>query len=255
MTPDWAAGPITVPYASFGDPQSLNLYAYGGNNPNSAIDLDGHDYGASMGSNDSNSWPGTQSQGPTVDGAPNLPHPQIADVNVCVNGNCGTLSDPTYDAAQSNGKFGTNAPTLLQLMLARNGFGGYMRILITDSNGKVIGYAIYVQDTDNATLLAQAMNKTGVQSITNPCFIGGFYAASAVGAVAAGDTLAAGEIGEAGTAIRTAAQASKTLQAVDRAKWWLGIAGLYEVATGKATQAWNWATGKAAAGCNAMQSW
>jgi RHS repeat-associated protein len=28
MTPDWAARPTTVPYAVFGDPQSLNLYAY-----------------------------------------------------------------------------------------------------------------------------------------------------------------------------------------------------------------------------------
>ena len=44
MTPDWAAGPITVPYASFGDPQSLNLYAYVRNDPNTGIDLDGHDY-------------------------------------------------------------------------------------------------------------------------------------------------------------------------------------------------------------------
>jgi RHS repeat-associated protein len=43
MTPDWAAAPISVPYAQFGDPQSLNLYAYVGNNPNTGIDLDGHD--------------------------------------------------------------------------------------------------------------------------------------------------------------------------------------------------------------------
>ena len=28
MTPDWAAKPTTVPYASFGDPQTLNLYTY-----------------------------------------------------------------------------------------------------------------------------------------------------------------------------------------------------------------------------------
>jgi len=29
MTPDWAARPTAVPYAVFGDPQSLNLYGYG----------------------------------------------------------------------------------------------------------------------------------------------------------------------------------------------------------------------------------
>ena len=42
MTPDWAARPATVPYAVFGDPQSLNLYGYVGNRPSSKIDIDGH---------------------------------------------------------------------------------------------------------------------------------------------------------------------------------------------------------------------
>lgn len=42
MTPDWAAKPTTVPYASFGDPQTLNLYAYVRNNPVSRADADGH---------------------------------------------------------------------------------------------------------------------------------------------------------------------------------------------------------------------
>jgi RHS repeat-associated protein len=44
LTPDWAGSPTAVPYASFGDPQSLNLYAYVRNDPNTGIDLDGHDY-------------------------------------------------------------------------------------------------------------------------------------------------------------------------------------------------------------------
>ena len=43
MTPDWAAKPITVPYANFGNPQSLNLYSYVVNKPLSLIDDDGHD--------------------------------------------------------------------------------------------------------------------------------------------------------------------------------------------------------------------
>ncbi len=42
MTPDWAAAPTAVPYATFGDPQTLNLYAYVNNNPNTGIDFDGH---------------------------------------------------------------------------------------------------------------------------------------------------------------------------------------------------------------------
>jgi RHS repeat-associated protein len=42
MTPDWAAKPTAVPYAVFGNPQSLNLYAYVLNNPLSKKDPDGH---------------------------------------------------------------------------------------------------------------------------------------------------------------------------------------------------------------------
>jgi RHS repeat-associated protein len=42
MTPDWAAKATAVPYAVFGNPQSLNLYSYVLNNPLSRVDPDGH---------------------------------------------------------------------------------------------------------------------------------------------------------------------------------------------------------------------
>jgi RHS repeat-associated protein len=42
MSPDWDAKPITVPYASFGDPQTLNLYTYVENAPLNKVDADGH---------------------------------------------------------------------------------------------------------------------------------------------------------------------------------------------------------------------
>ncbi len=42
MTPDWAAKPTSVPYANFGNPQSLNLYGYVQNNPTTMGDPDGH---------------------------------------------------------------------------------------------------------------------------------------------------------------------------------------------------------------------
>jgi len=44
MTPDWAGKPTAVPYANFGDPQSLNLYGYVLNNPLGKTDSDGHDF-------------------------------------------------------------------------------------------------------------------------------------------------------------------------------------------------------------------
>lgn len=42
ISPDWSANQDPVPYARLDDPQSLNLYTYGGNNPLIHIDADGH---------------------------------------------------------------------------------------------------------------------------------------------------------------------------------------------------------------------
>jgi RHS repeat-associated protein len=42
LSPDWSAKAEPVPYAKLDDPQSLNLYAYVGNNPLTHVDLDGH---------------------------------------------------------------------------------------------------------------------------------------------------------------------------------------------------------------------
>jgi RHS repeat-associated protein len=43
MSPDWSGNLETVPFADFGNPQSLNLYSYVQNNPMSQTDPDGHD--------------------------------------------------------------------------------------------------------------------------------------------------------------------------------------------------------------------
>jgi RHS repeat-associated protein len=42
LSPDWAAMATPVPYAKLSDPQTLNLYAYVGNNPLTRFDADGH---------------------------------------------------------------------------------------------------------------------------------------------------------------------------------------------------------------------
>jgi RHS repeat-associated protein len=44
MSPDWDGKPTTVPYADFGDPQSLNLYSYVRNSPIVRVDAHGHDF-------------------------------------------------------------------------------------------------------------------------------------------------------------------------------------------------------------------
>jgi RHS repeat-associated protein len=53
MSPDWSAKLMPVPYAKLDNPQTLNLYAYVGNNPLSRIDADGH-YEISCGSGSKN---------------------------------------------------------------------------------------------------------------------------------------------------------------------------------------------------------
>jgi RHS repeat-associated protein len=47
LSPDWSANEEPVPYAKLDNPQSLNLYAYVGNNPLTSADLDGHEPGIS----------------------------------------------------------------------------------------------------------------------------------------------------------------------------------------------------------------
>ncbi|HET9281579.1 MAG TPA: RHS repeat-associated core domain-containing protein, partial [Candidatus Angelobacter sp.] len=42
VSADWSATPVPVPYADFGDPQSLNLYGYVRGLPTSRVDADGH---------------------------------------------------------------------------------------------------------------------------------------------------------------------------------------------------------------------
>ena len=42
VSADWSSTPVPVPYADFGDPQSLNLYSYARGLPTSRIDADGH---------------------------------------------------------------------------------------------------------------------------------------------------------------------------------------------------------------------
>jgi RHS repeat-associated protein len=42
VTPDWEEKPSSVPYASLGDPQTLNLYSYVRGLPTTKVDLNGH---------------------------------------------------------------------------------------------------------------------------------------------------------------------------------------------------------------------
>jgi RHS repeat-associated protein len=58
LSPDWSPQAEAVPYASLGNPQSLNLYGYAGNNPLRNIDLDGHIYNGQCDSGENTSCMG-----------------------------------------------------------------------------------------------------------------------------------------------------------------------------------------------------
>jgi RHS repeat-associated protein len=45
LSADWSSIPVAVPYANLNNPQTLNLYAFVNDNPESFADLDGHDPG------------------------------------------------------------------------------------------------------------------------------------------------------------------------------------------------------------------
>jgi hypothetical protein len=42
MSPDWSSAPVPIPYADLANPQSLNLYGYARDNPETYTDPDGH---------------------------------------------------------------------------------------------------------------------------------------------------------------------------------------------------------------------
>jgi RHS repeat-associated protein len=108
LSPDWSETPDTVPYAEFENPQTLNLYSYGNNNPVTYNDPDGH------------------------------------SVRICTdNGNggtqCNTVDNPTYTQAAGGDNGGLNVPSEREVEANGGGF-------ITDSSGNVVGVLTYIVD-------------------------------------------------------------------------------------------------------------
>ncbi|MBV8207818.1 MAG: RHS repeat-associated core domain-containing protein, partial [Acidobacteria bacterium] len=108
MSPDWAARPTAVPYAVFGDPQSLNLYGYVRNDPVTNADPDGHDPGehtaaTAGGATSCRPSPdhGCSSEGTGDPDAKDQPENSPAVQNLVA----------AQDAAMANGKYAPNTPT------------------------------------------------------------------------------------------------------------------------------------------------
>lgn len=109
MSPDYSAYPDAVPFADFGNPQSLNLYSYVLNNPLTGADPSGHDV-------------------------------QLCTTDSYGNQNCNIVSNDQYTAAQQGNNGSLNVPSLNTV--GTNGSGN-----ITDSNGNTVGTATYVPNS------------------------------------------------------------------------------------------------------------
>jgi RHS repeat-associated protein len=95
MSPDWADKPTSVPYANFGDPQSLNLYGFVINNPVSKQDSDGHMMSLAQ---EKESWDGSAGSQSELDG-PVTPDSQLTTVITATHG------DGTFSTTVDNGEF------------------------------------------------------------------------------------------------------------------------------------------------------
>jgi RHS repeat-associated protein len=120
MTPDWASKPTAVPYATFGNPQTLNLYDYVENNPNTGIDVDGHV--------DPNSG-----QNPSADGAGN--QAGKAD-SKAIEGESGHL-DAALKGTSVTLSIGVGAAVKVTLGPVKLELEGAAKFDITGSNGKL----------------------------------------------------------------------------------------------------------------------
>lgn len=78
LSPDWAAAAEAVPYAIYGSPQTLNLYAFVGNNPLSNTDPDGHQNGQRVQCGGQGQGSGSTSGSCGAGGSPGADHPAQA---------------------------------------------------------------------------------------------------------------------------------------------------------------------------------
>ncbi len=100
LSPDWDAKPTAVPYASFGDPQTLNLYAYVENAPLNRVDADGHD-GEPDAGGVKNNWLATPYDLPAC-GAGSITAPACTDaINSADLGSAGNVEEANAEAQYS----------------------------------------------------------------------------------------------------------------------------------------------------------
>lgn len=157
MSPDFSDDPDTVPYAEFENPQTLNLYNYGRNNPLTNNDPDGHDV-------------------------------QICTPYGAGGQDCKTISNDQYAAGQY-GNVGLKVPTLDQVGMNGNGSGQFNATNITNTGGNVVGTATYVPDNEATDYYANRIGygvvSTASRGVTQVTAVAGAVYGAAGGAAIA----------------------------------------------------------------------
>jgi RHS repeat-associated protein len=95
LSPDWSATAEPVPYASLGSPETLNLYAYVSDNPESFADPDGH-----------------HKQKPdAISGDENQTGKAQQQISATASGNTVTITTSSFDPQTGNGAITTETRT------------------------------------------------------------------------------------------------------------------------------------------------
>jgi RHS repeat-associated protein len=235
LSPD----PSGLAAVSLANPQSWNRYAYVLSNPLALVDPLGldciylHDDGTAPVVKEGDCWD-ENDDGYYVDGTVTNGDAQVYGDSVSV----------TYDVNGNPGGYFCEG----DCAVSDNIFGGGSSVATSSGNS---GNNIDLPTLDNrANALAQAMDKTGVQALKNPCTAAAFYAGSATTGVIGGGYASVATNGSIFPEMNSAwlansyyiAKANALIQRVDRLKLAGYIFGTVEL-LGKAAKA----------GCDAMQ--
>ncbi|MGA2832005.1 MAG: RHS repeat-associated core domain-containing protein [Terracidiphilus sp.] len=141
LSPDWASDPTAVPYATYANPQTLNLYNYMRNNPLGGVDPDGH------------------CGGPDDPCSDNLSVGQVTNIvfneTQSLSGNDVTVSDAHIDVAHAiingdNDKGDNRPETASDKVSAANQKTGTYQSTLTDVQGACKDAANGIDPTNGA---------------------------------------------------------------------------------------------------------
>jgi RHS repeat-associated protein len=163
-TPDWSERPVAVPYALFGDPQSLNLYLYVRNDPVTQADADGHVYAGEDGGTGAESdkvIPGLKPQ-------PRLSETVEVSAGVCVCAGASAHLGPVNLGAKAEAA-GAEIKTDLAGHVQTSGSLGSVALNANVGPAKVaIGGGVELSSKDGASVGGQAtLNGVGVKATQN----------------------------------------------------------------------------------------